>query len=52
MTASAKAKRPRTSKRDLFAELNEGMTALEEERQGKHTLRAYVPNFKLRRRVL
>ncbi len=33
-------------KRDLFAELSEGMTALAEARQGKRTLRTHVAEFK------
>ena len=44
MKASAKAKR--ASKRDLFAELSEGMTALAEARQGKRTLRTHAVEFK------
>lgn len=39
MKASMKARR--APKRDLFAELSEGMTALAEARQGKRTLRAH-----------
>jgi putative transcriptional regulator len=38
-----KAKR---SKRDLFAELSEGMTALAQARQGKRTLRTHAVEFK------
>ncbi len=33
-------------KRDLFAELSEGMTALAEARQGKRTLRTHAVEFK------
>lgn len=44
MKASAKAKR--ASKRDLFSELSEGMTALAEARQGKRTLRTHAVEFK------
>jgi putative transcriptional regulator len=33
-------------KRNLFAELSEGMTALAEERQGKRTLRTHAVEFK------
>jgi putative transcriptional regulator len=44
MKASVKAKR--ASKRDLFAELSEGMTALAEARQGKRTLRTHALEFK------
>jgi putative transcriptional regulator len=42
MNAKAKAAR----KRDLFAEISEGMTALAEERQGKRTLRTHAVEFK------
>lgn len=34
------------SKRDLLAELSEGMTALAEARQGKRTLRTHAVEFK------
>ena len=44
MKASVKAKR--APKRDLFAELNEGMTALSEARQGKRTLRTHAAEYK------
>ena len=40
MKAPMKAKRE--PKRDLFAELSEGMTALAEARQGKRTLRTHA----------
>jgi putative transcriptional regulator len=43
---SAKAKRDGPQKRDLFAELSEGMAALAEERQGKRTLRTHTAEFK------
>ena len=33
-------------KRDVFAELAEGMAALAESRQGKRTLRTYAMEFK------
>ncbi len=46
MKVSAKAKRGRAPKRDLFAELSEGMTALAEARQGKRTLRTHAAEFK------
>ena len=36
----------RTFKRDLFAELNEGMGALAEAREGKRTLRTHVVEYK------
>jgi len=39
MKASMKARR--SPKRNLFAELSEGMTALAEARQGKRTLRGH-----------
>ncbi len=42
----ARAKRSRAHKRDLFAELREGMTALTEARQGKRTLRTHAVEFK------
>jgi hypothetical protein len=44
MKAIAKGKR--ASKRDLFAELSEGMTALAEASQGKRTLRTYAVEFR------
>ena len=46
MKASTKGGSPRTAKRDLFAELHEGMTALVETRQGKRTLRTHAVEFK------
>ncbi len=39
-------KSKRASKRNLFAELSEGMTALAEARQGKRTLRTHSAEFK------
>lgn len=39
-------KAKRVSKRDLFAELSEGMTALADARQGKRTLRTHAVEFK------
>jgi len=42
----AKAKGKRMYKRDLFAELSEGMSALSEARQGKRTLRTHAVDFK------
>ena len=36
----------RTTKRDVFAELGEGMSALAEARQGKQTLRTHALEFK------
>jgi putative transcriptional regulator len=44
MKAMMKAKR--APKRDLFAELSEGMTALAEARQGKRTLRKHAVELK------
>jgi len=44
MKVPMKAKR--APKRDLFAELSEGMTALAEARQGKRTLRTHAMAFK------
>ena len=47
MTTAAKTKATtRVSKRDLFNELSEGMTALAEARGGKRTLRTHVAPFK------
>ena len=42
----AKAKSARAEKRDLFAELSEGVAALAEARQGKRTLRTHAIEFK------
>ena len=44
MKSSVKAKR--APKRDLFAELSEGMGALAQAREGKRTLRTHVVEFK------
>lgn len=46
MSAKVKARQGRARKRDLFAELSEGMTALAEARQGKRTLRTHAVEFK------
>ena len=46
MKAAAKARQTRAAKRDLFAELSEGMTALAEARQGKRTLRTHAMEFR------
>ena len=46
MKAAAKTKRTRAPKRDLFAELSEGMTALAQARQGKRTLRTHAAEFR------
>ena len=45
-SAKAKTKPRRAPKRDLFAELSEGMTALADTRQGKRTLRTHAMEFK------
>lgn len=42
----AKAKSAGAAKRDLFAELSEGVAALAEARQGKRTLRTHAIEFK------
>src|SRR6188474_1437147 len=42
MRTTAKAKMKRTEKRNLFAELSEGVAALAESRQGKRTLRMHT----------
>jgi len=36
----------KSARRDLFAELNEGVTALSEARQGKRTLRTHAIEYK------
>ena len=41
MTTTTKAKPARATKRDLFAEVSEGMVALAEHRAGKRTLRTH-----------
>ena len=46
MKTTVKAKTARTAKRDLFAELSEGMSALAEARQGKRTLRTHAIEYK------
>ncbi len=49
----AEAKTKRAAKRDLFAELSEGMEALAEARHGKRTLRTHAVKYEpspLRRR--
>jgi putative transcriptional regulator len=46
MKRSVKAKTKRISKRDLFAELSEGMEALAEARHGKRTLRTHAVEYK------
>ena len=46
MKRSVKPTRKRRAKRDLFAEIKEGLDALAEERQGKRTLRTHSVEFK------
>jgi putative transcriptional regulator len=46
MKTTVKTKTTHAAKRDLFAELGEGMTALAEARQGKRTLRTHAVEFK------
>ncbi len=42
----ARSKRARTHKRNLSAELTEGMSALAQARQGRRTLRTHAVDFK------
>lgn len=46
MKKPVKAKQKRAAKRDLFAELREGIEALAEGRQGKRTLRTHAIEYK------
>lgn len=46
MKRLGKSKVKRTTKRDLFAELTEGMEALAAARQGKRTLRTHLVEYK------
>jgi len=46
MRIIVKGEGERKSKRDVFAELTEGMTALADSRQGKRTLRTHAVEFK------
>ena len=46
MKKSVKATRKRGAKRDLFAELKEGIDALADARHGKRTLRTHSMEFK------
>ena len=46
MKTTVKAKTMRAAKRDLFAELSEGMAALADARQGKRTLRTHAVEYK------
>ena len=45
MKRSIKAKTKRGTTRDLFAELNEGIEALAEARQGKRTFRTHAVEY-------
>ncbi len=46
MKTTVKTKAAHTAKRDLFAELSEGVAALAEARQGKRTLRTHAVEYK------
>src|SRR5258705_12410596 len=46
MKSNGKTKRARVTKRNLFRELQEGMTALADARNGKRTLRTHAVEFK------
>ena len=46
MRTIVKRQRKGKEKRDVFAELTEGMTALAESREGKRTLRTHAVEFK------
>ena len=46
MKRPAKRTRKRSARRNLFAELREGMEALADARQGKRTLRTHAMEFK------
>jgi putative transcriptional regulator len=46
MKRSAGTRRARAARRDLFAELSEGMAALAEARQGKRTLRTHAIEYR------
>jgi putative transcriptional regulator len=46
MRNTVKATTAHAAKRDLFAELSEGMTALVDARQGKRTLRTHAVEYK------
>ena len=46
MKTTVKVQAKRKSKRDVFAELTEGMVALAESREGKRTLRTHAVEFK------
>lgn len=51
MKIAVQTKPARAPKRDLFAELSEGMSALAEARQGKRTLRTHAVEYKPAPRV-
>jgi len=51
MKAVVKIKPARAAKRDLFAELGEGMAALADARQGKRTLRTHAVEYRPAPRV-
>ncbi|TAM47318.1 MAG: transcriptional regulator [Gammaproteobacteria bacterium] len=51
MKAVAKIKPARAARRDLFAELGEGMAALADARQGKRTLRTHAVEYRPAPRV-
>ncbi len=46
MKTPVKAKTTSTARRELFAELSEGVAALTEARQGKRTLRTHAAEYK------
>jgi putative transcriptional regulator len=46
MKSSAKAKKGRAVKRDLFSELSEGIAALADTRQGTRTLRTHIVEYR------
>jgi len=46
MRTAARVKATRPARRELFAELSEGMAALTEARQGKRTLRTHAIEYK------
>jgi hypothetical protein len=51
MKTTIKAKATRAVKRDLFAELSEGVAALTEARRDKRTLRTHAVEYKLAPKV-
>ena len=46
MTTTASRKKSRSAKRDLFAELSEGLSALGDARHGKRTLRTHAVEYR------